>query len=147
MKIKTHPPVTVLYSSHRTTLKELKQLQPVVKDLYTEAANNALISGPLYWIYHGADGKPDTEFTLEIAIPIQGQYSSSKFLTKQLTPFKAVTCLYEGSYDQIYAGYSEILQYIDAHKIPINEESRELYLNVDFQQPENCVTEIQVGAL
>ena len=147
MHIKTHPPVTVLYSSHRATLKELNQLQPVVKELYSEAANNAFISGPLYWIYHGADGKPDTEFTLEIALPILGNYSAGKFSTRQLNPFKAVTYRYEGSYDRIYAGYHEIMQYIDDHKIPINEESRELYLNVDFEQPENCITEIQVGTL
>ena len=147
MYIKTHPPVTVLYSTHRVTLKELNQLQNVVKELYAEAAANAFISGPLYWIYHGADGKPDTEFTLEIAVPVQGAVNASKFQVKQLSPFKAVTHRFEGSYDQLYAAYGDIMHHIDSNKIPINEESREVYLNVDFQQPENNVTEIQMGVL
>ena len=70
MHIKTHPPITVLSSSHRTTLRELDQFGPVMKEMYEEIIQQkTLVGGPLYWIYHGLDGKPDTTFTLEIVIP------------------------------------------------------------------------------
>jgi effector-binding domain-containing protein len=148
MKIKTHPPLTVLYSTHRTTIQQLNQfVGTVMKDLYTEAANSTLVSGPVYWIYHGMDGKPDTEFTLEIALPIQGKFESSKFSIKDLPAFKTVTHVHEGAWEQLHATYGQMMQHIEANKIPMKDECRELYLNIDFQKPENNITEVQVGIL
>lgn len=149
MYVKTHPPVTVLYSQHQTSLQQLSQfVGTVVKDLCAEATqHNALISGAPIWIYHGMDGKPDTVFTLEIAIPIQGDFKPSRFAIKQLQPFKAVTHTHEGAWDTMSETYGEILHHIDANKIPMNEECREVYLNIDFQQQEYNVTQIQMGVI
>jgi effector-binding domain-containing protein len=147
MDIKTHPGVTVLYSTHRTTLNELSQFSSVSKELVAEAAAHSFVSGPVYWIYRGVDGKPGTVFTLEIAVPIQGVFKSSKFSIKELTPFKAVTHRHEGPWEQLANSYESIMQFIDSKKIPLNDEYREMYLNVDFQRPENNITEMQVGCL
>jgi effector-binding domain-containing protein len=149
MYVKTHPPVTILYSRHQTTIPQLSQfVGNVVKELYAEAVqHNVLISGAPIWIYHGADGKPDTVFTLDIAIPIQGHLESSRFAIKQLQPFKAVTHTHEGAWSSLTNTYQEIMQHIDANKIPMNEECREVYLNIDFQQPEYNVTQVQMGVI
>ena len=148
MTTKTHPPLTVLYSTHQTTLQQLGPfVGTVMKELYIEAAQNSTVTGPIYWIYHGADGKPDTVFTLEIALPIQGVFQSSKFFVKELHAFKAVSHIHEGSWDQLYATYAQIMQHIEANKIPLKDECRELYINIDFQKPENNITEVQVGIL
>jgi len=149
MHVKTHPPVTVLYSTHQTNIHQLSEFVGIVlKDLCTEAVQqNALISGAPYWIYHGMDGKPDTIFTLEIAVPVQGAVKSTRFATKQLPAFKAVTYTHEGSWTSMPQAYGQIMHYIDANKIPMLEECREMYLNIDFQQPENNVTQIQVGVV
>lgn len=148
MTIKTHPGLTVIYSAHHTTIQQLNQFAgTVIKDLYKEAAGNTIISGPVYWLYHGADGKPDTVFTLEIALPIQGMFASNKFSVKQLPPFKAIAHIHEGPWEQLYATYGQMMQHIEANKIPISDECRELYLNIDFQNPENNITEVQVGIL
>ncbi len=147
MQVKVHPPVTVLSSSHRTTLKQLDKFGPVIADIYKEASGRCFISGPLYWIYHGLDGKPDTEFTLEIALPIQGDLTSSKFEVKELPSFKAIQHLHEGDFKKLPESYELIMQYIDAHKIPLQDESRELYFNIDFDEPEHNLTQIQVGVL
>lgn len=149
MYVKTHPPITVLYSRHQTSIQQLSQfVGKVVKDLCAEAVqHNALISGAPIWIYHGADGKPDTVFTLDIAIPIQGQFESSRFAIKQLQPFKAVTHTHEGAWNSLTNTYQEIMHHIDANKIPMNEECREVYLNIDFQQPQYNVTQVQVGVI
>jgi effector-binding domain-containing protein len=118
-----------------------------MKDLYAEAATSTLVSGPLYWIYHGLDGKPDTVFTLEIALPIQGKFQSSKFSIKELPAFKTITHIHEGAWEQLSATYGQMMQHIEANKIPMKDECRELYLNIDFEKPENNITEVQVGIL
>jgi effector-binding domain-containing protein len=145
MQVRMHPAVTVLYSTHKTTLKDLSQLSNVSKEVYTDAANHAFVSGPVYWIYHGADGNPETVFTLEIAVPIQGFFNSSKFSIKELKPFKAVVHRHEGSWEQLGNSYGQIMQFVESNRIPIKDEFREIYLNVDFQRPENNITEVQVG--
>lgn len=149
MQIKTYPPVTVLYSRHQTTISQLGGLVgTVAKDLVAEAVEfDALISGPIIWIYHGMDGKPDTEFTLDIAVPVQGTVRSSRFTVKQLPAFKALTHNHEGAWTDMPQTYGEIMQHVDAHKIPLTEESRELYYNIDFQHPEHNITQIQIGVV
>ena len=148
MQIKTHPPITVLYSTHRTTIKDLPQfIGTVMKDLYSEAASHTTVSGPVYWMYHGMDGNPDTIFTLEIALPIQGEYPASRFAIKQLPAFKAISHIHEGNWGQLHATYAEMMQHLEANKLPLKDECREIYINIDFQKPENNITEVQVGIL
>jgi len=148
MTIKTHPPLTVLYSSHQTTIPGLKQfVGTIMKDLYSEAANNTMICGPVHWIYHGMDGKPDTLFTLEIALPVQGAFKSQKFSIKQLAPFKTIVHIHEGAWEQLHTTYQQMMQHIETNKIPMKDECRELYLNIDFHEPENNITEVQVGII
>lgn len=146
MTVKTHPPLTVLYSTHQTTIQQLSSFAgTIMKDLYSEAAKKAIVSGPVYWIYYGMDGKSDTVFTLEIALPVQGTFHSSKFSIKELPAFKTVTHIHEGAWEQLYATYGQMMQHIEANKIPMKDECRELYLNIDFQKPQNNITEVQVG--
>lgn len=149
MEIKTHPPVTVLFSSHQTTLSTLHQfIGTVLKDLLAEAASQqAFISGPGYWVYHGSDGKPDTQFTLEIALPVQGITSSQKFGVKQLPAFKALVQEHVGAWENLSVTYGQILKHVDERKIALTDECREIYLNVDFQQPANNITIVQMGIL
>ena len=146
MQIKANPPVTVLYSTHQVTIKQLGELGQTIKDLYAEAVkNDVFISGPLHFIYHGCDGNPDTVFTLEIAVPVQGAVNSNKFQVKQLQPFQAITYLHDGPWEQLPESYTQIMKFVDDKKIPLNEEARELYLNMDFENPENNITLVQVG--
>lgn len=148
MTTKTHPPLTVLYSTHRTTLNDLgKLIGTVINDLYLEAAGKTAICGPAYWIYKGVDGKPDTVFTLEIALPIQGHFTTSRFLIKNLPSFKNVSHIHEGAWEQLHATYAQMMQHVEANKVPINDECREIYINIDFEKPENNITEVQVGIL
>lgn len=149
MEIKTHPPVTVLFSTHQTSLNTLHQYVGIVlKDLLAEAASlQALISGPVYWVYHGADGKPDTQFTLEIALPVQGVTTSQKFGVKQLPAFKALVHEHVGAWEELPSVYGQLLKHIDDRKIPMNDECREIYVNIDFQNPANNITTVQMGIL
>jgi len=149
MYLKTHPPMTVLYSQHETTIQHLSEFVGIVlQDLCAEAiANKAVISGPVIWVYHGMDGKPDTVFTLTIALPIQGEFTPARFAIKQLPAFKAVTHTHEGPWNTLTETYEEIMHHIDANKIPITEESREVYLNIDFKHPQHNITQVQMGVV
>jgi len=146
MEIKTHPPVKILSSRNRTTLQQLGQFGPVMQEMYEEIiSKKVFISGPLCWIYHGLDGKPDTEFTLEIAIPVEGNIQSDKFTVRELAPFKALVHTHDGPFEQLPDSYKMIMRYVDENKIPILDESREVYLNIDFKRPQYNITQIQVG--
>lgn len=139
--------MTVLYSTHRTTLSQLNQFAgTVVKELHAEAvANDLLVSGPVYWIYQGMDGNPDTIFTLEIALPIQGTVKASRFATRELAPFKAASHMHEKAWTKIPATYALLMQYVSMNHLRITGEFREIYWNIDFDNPENNLTEVQVG--
>ncbi len=45
----------------------------------------------------------------------------------------------------LYMG--SLLKYIDDRKIAINDECREIYVNIDFQNPGNNITTVQMGVL
>ncbi|MDX2049464.1 MAG: GyrI-like domain-containing protein [Chitinophagaceae bacterium] len=147
MEIKTSPSLKVLYSTHQTSIPKLSQfVGTVVKELYAEAVSaNVLISGPPYWIYKGMDGREDTVFTLEIAIPVQGSINSKKFKVKELPPFRSVSHVHEFAWDNLPATYGQIMQYIALNKLGVTNECREVYLNIDFNQPLNNRTEVQMG--
>jgi effector-binding domain-containing protein len=141
------PSMKVLYSSHRTTIPQLGEfVGTIAKQLYAEAARlGVLVSGPQYWMYHGMDGNPQTEFTLEIALPVQGDVNNSSFSSKVLPPYKSLNHLHKGAWENMPDSYGELLAYIDANKIPMTDECREVYLNVDFENPSNNRVEIQMG--
>jgi effector-binding domain-containing protein len=149
MEIKTHPSMKVLYSTHQTTIPQLGNFVAVVaKELYAEASKlGVLVSGPQYWIYHGMDGNNDTVFTLEIAVPIQGDIQSSKFAVKELPAYKSVSHMHAGAWEQMPETYGYVLQHIEQHTIAMTDECRECYLNVDFANPENNRVEVQMGVL
>lgn len=137
----------VLYSTHQTTLSQLGQLAGVVvKELYAEAVRNqVLVSGPCYWLYKGMDGHPETVFTLDIALPIQGNIADSRFATKDLPAFKAATHVHESRWENLSGTYAQLFQYIALNHHQITGEFREVYLIIDMENPENNLTEVQVG--
>lgn len=137
----------VLCSTHQTTIPQLGQfVGTVARELYAEVVQQGgMISGPQYWVYHGMDGKEDTVFNLEIALPIQGEITSSKFIVKELPPLKSLSHWHEGPWENMPDTYADILQHIEQHRIPMIDECREVYYNVDFDDPENNRVEILLG--
>ncbi len=73
MFIRTHPFMTVLYSSRQAKLTDLPAFSgSIARELYRYVADLDLpVCGPQYWFYYGVDGRPETRFTLEVALPIQ----------------------------------------------------------------------------
>jgi predicted hydrocarbon binding protein len=55
----------------------------------------------------------------------------------------AATALHKGSYDTILNTYREMIPAVYKHGHPIQENGREAFPNLDFENPENTVVEIQ----
>ena len=148
MVIKSVPAIPVLFFTTRTALKDIAQyVGTVAKQLYAVAAKQELLpTGPLQWIYLGADGKPDTVFTLEIALPVDGlPKEESLFLYKELPPFECVSTLHHGAWEHLYKTYDRVIGDVLANGKSLSGFCREQYLYMDFNNPANNITEVQIG--
>lgn len=148
MQVRMYPAMNVLYSTFQTSLTTLHdKIGTVARDLYAEAASqHLLVSGPAYWFYYGADGQPDTIFTLEIAIPVSGiAEPNGQFLFKELPPFHCLSLLHEGPWSDLKHTYAKLLEKAGTDKSAINGICREVYINIDFSREEYNLTEVQLG--
>lgn len=148
MIIKKAPSMNLFCFSTEATLMELgKYVRVKAQETYIEAIKNNLeITGPIYWIYYGMDGNPNTKFKLEIGVPVQFANSASNgFTCKNIEKMELATCVHEGSWDKFPQSYESLVgEIMKSGKIP-NGIAREVYINIDFENPENNITEIQLG--
>lgn len=148
MLVRTHPPMTVLYQTRQATLGELGNYAgTVVKELYQYVSDlDLLVCGPQYWFYYGVDGRPDTRFTLEIAIPVNGHIPTALLpYFKQIPYFKCLSHRYEGPWQGLSEEYAKMIEYINGNGLNMNGIYSESFLHVDLNSPENNITEIQIG--
>jgi effector-binding domain-containing protein len=148
MLIRTHPYMTVLYSTRQATLSDLPSFAgTVVRDLYHYVADlDLLVCGPQYWFYYGVDGKPQTRFTLEVALPVQGKIPTAVLpYFKRIPAFRCLSSRYEGPWEGIAAEYQRMLAYISDNDLKMNGIYAESFLHIDFDDPANQITEIQIG--
>jgi effector-binding domain-containing protein len=140
--------MAVLFQTRQATLGELGSFAgTVVKELYKYVADlDLLVCGPQYWFYYGVDGRPETRFTLEIAIPVLGQIPTALLpYFKQIPYFKCLSHRYEGPWEGLSGEYAKMVEYINWNGLNMNGIYAEAFLNVDFTTPGNNITEIQIG--
>lgn len=149
MEIKTQQPVKVLFKSVQTTLKSLKESAGDTPDkLYEVAGKSSLVpSGAQCWRYLNADGNPDTVFTLEMGLPVNGSGMPSEFAIKEYPAFKYVSVIHHGTWDTIGQTYDRLIGELKMKGMNMSNECREVYLVVDEADPQNHQTEVQVGVL
>jgi len=148
MQVKEVKPINFIYYRTETNLGDLVNLLPVAQEIYREAVNNDLsITGPVHWHYFGFTGEENKPFTLEIALPVSQVLSGydGKFHFKRTEPFKCVSLIHEGGWNEIPSTYDKMMQFITKHKLEPLTVNREIYVNADFNTPEANVTEIQIG--
>lgn len=142
-------PISFLFFRTETTLGELGNFFHVANELHAEALKRKLqVTGPIHWHYFGfiEISKP---FTLEIALPVGEvlQEYDGPFHFKRTQNFKCVTLIHEGDWLQMTDSYEKLIQYTHANQFTPAGVSREIYMNVDFVNPQANVTEIQLGVL
>ena len=140
--------MNVLYCTFQTSLLTIHdKIGTVARDLYGEAARqHLLVTGPVYWLYYGADGRPETVFTLEIAIPVSGMPETNEiFRFKELESFRCLSTLHEGAWSGLKETYGALFEKVQAENLAMNNICREIYLNVDFSRDVCNLTEVQIG--
>jgi effector-binding domain-containing protein len=148
MQIREIPPITLLCCRMKVNLAGmLSHVRVRSRELYAEAHTQDMeITGPLYWIYHGADGNPETIFQLYIGIPVTPTDQELKsFSILRIETFRCASFIHFGPWEQLPSVYGRILQQIQSEGYQLTGENREVYLNMDFTDEGNHITEIQIG--
>jgi effector-binding domain-containing protein len=148
MKIKEVRPINFLFFRTRTTVDQLEKFIPVGQQLFREAVDNSLpITGALQWHYHNFNIDPGIPFDFEIALPVGAipEEYDGEFHVKRTEAFKCICTEHEGDWLAIPQTYCEILKFASEHNLSLNSSSREIYTNVDLQDPSANITEIQLG--
>lgn len=141
--------LNVLAYSQRLKLSELQMLVGVVpQDIVKVALENGFtITGCQIWNYNGCDGKPETEFELKICLPVDTAGRSlehTRYKLETLPAIQVEETIHRGDWSQLGPTYCELFgRMAQQGKVP-NGCTREIYLQVDFEHPENNITEVQV---
>jgi effector-binding domain-containing protein len=146
--LKQVKPINFLFFRTETTVSELEKFLPIANELFREAFEKKLrVTGPVHWHYFGFTGDVRKAFTLEIALPVAevlNEYDGN-FHFKRTEEFKCVSIIHEGNWLEIPNSYDKLMQFISKKNLKMNAMNREIYINVDFANPEANVTEIQAG--
>ncbi len=148
MENKNIKPINVLCYAEQTNIAGIGSLvRTKAHELYKDAiANDLEITGPVYWIYQGMDGDPQTVFTLEIAVPVHPSSSyKGKFSLKELPEFKCISVVHNGPWQQMSQIYKTLIGTVFQKKQSLSGICREIYINVNYIDFDKNITEIQVG--
>jgi effector-binding domain-containing protein len=146
--LKKVKPTNFLLFRTETTVNELNQFMGVAPELFREAvANKLTITGPVHWHYFDFYGDFEKPFTLEIALPVGEVLDNydGKFHFKRTQDFACVSLMHEGNWLEMPTSYQRLMEFADANQLNPAGLNRELYINVDFTNPEGNSTEIQMG--
>jgi effector-binding domain-containing protein len=147
MEIKELNRVFVYYKQITTTLKEINNF---VGDTPAKVAEEAIkngfkIVGPQIWNYIGADGNPDSKFTVDICFPIEGVFDNIDSNIKNLEGYKSACYVLKGPWSELSNAYSVLIGEMGKQGFKPSDTCREVYHLCDFENPQNCITEIQMG--
>lgn len=150
MRTITVKAMKALKFSTKATLKDLNKYTGVKpNELYIEAQKLGYQTWDAQvWQYTGADGKMDTEFTLDILLPIRGDGNGTRsqlFEIVEVPEFKALQMLHEGPWSEIGPVYCQLMKYVAEKHLQPTGVTRENYIRCDFENQENCITEVLVG--
>jgi effector-binding domain-containing protein len=148
MQIKQVKPINFLFFRTETTVQDLGNFLTVAQELFKTAVEyNLMITGAVHWHYFDFTGNEHKPFTLEIALPVSDfpEEYDGKFHLKRTEPFKCVSTVHEGGWQQIPSTYGKLVEFITNEKLTPLAVNREIYVNVDFKNPEANTTEIQMG--
>ncbi|MFD2932391.1 GyrI-like domain-containing protein [Spirosoma flavum] len=147
-KIKETETFTGLSFATQATLQTLSRHVPdVANNLYAEATRLGLdITGPIQWIYTGINGDETNEFQLAIVLPIsQTGNQSDSFSYQSFPAFRCASYSHTGLWSDFGELYNALFFQLYRDCYQNDGCVREIYSVVDFENPENCVTEVQIG--
>jgi effector-binding domain-containing protein len=149
MEIKELSRVFVYYQQITTTLKEINHF---IGDTPAKVAEEAIkkgykIIGPQIWNYTGVDGNPDSRFSVDICFPVENSSETEDPYTKYLEGFNGACYILKGPWSELNSAYSILISEMETQNLKPSDKCREVYHLCDFENPINCITEIQLGIL
>lgn len=147
MEKKTIAAKKVLKYSLQTTLANIKTDPGKIPVEIVQKAEELGIdmAEPQIWQYNGADGKPDTKFQLDICLPVKEiKEEAGKFSFDILPEITCISEIHKGSYATLGNTYCRLFGEISRKGIIPAMVGREEYINCDFENEENNITEIQI---
>lgn len=138
---------TVLMYTMKSTLATIStDAGEIPNELMTKAAELGLeITGPQIWQYRGVDGNPNATFDLDICVPVaNAKGDAGKFKFVDLPEINCISHIHNGPYSQLSDAYNRIFGEMGRKGLIPTGASREVYHVCDFENQENCKTEIQV---
>lgn len=147
MEKKTVSATTVLMYALNATLKTIvTDSGNIPNELMAKAAELGLeVTGSQIWDYHGADGRPDTKFKMKICVPVkEAKGDPGKFSFEELPEITCISETHKGPWNQLGNTYHRIFGEMSRKKLAPTGANREIYINCDFENEENNITEVQV---
>jgi len=139
--------VNVIMFTMKSTLSTIAQdAGNIPMELMQKAEELGLeITGPQIWQYRNVDGSPTSLFDMDICIPIkEAKGNAGKFIYKELPEITCVSEIHKGAWSDLKNTYSRMMGEMTRNGMIPGNMSREVYLVCDFENPENCLTEIQL---
>lgn len=150
MKTKTAPAMKVLACEIKSCMKTLSSdVGNLNKEIFKIAIDNGLHpAGPQFWIYKWESENPNAEaqFLLNICLPVAtfgANYKDEVFKLNHLLPFNHLAIEHLGSWANLPSTYGKLMNEMQNQKLIPGKTCRELYINCDFENPENNITEVQ----
>jgi len=147
MEKKTVQKVNVLCISLDTKITTLMQdTGTLPNELIEKAMELGLeITDPQIWVYDGCDENPNTPFELTIAIPVaQSLGYTGKFRFAEFPEMNCISEIHKGPWAKLGETYQKLMPAIMQQGLVYTGTSREVYHICDFENQENCITEIQI---
>jgi|GEM_PF-2115527 len=149
MEKKIMPSQKAIVKTVRTTLKTIvSAFGEWPCKMWAEVEKSGLqVAGAAVFVYRGCDENPDTEFELQMCVPVV-DYSAyqGEFEKVELQEFTCLESLFVGSMPDIGPkGWTPFMTEVMQKNIAFTKESREVYIKwVDFNSPDNQVL-MQIG--
>lgn len=150
METKIAPAMQVLAKEVKTNIKTLVQdVGEIPKEIFKNAIQNGLHpAGPKYWLYEWTNNNPseDAEFNLIICLPVATfgvKYENNDFELKALSAYKHVSEMHFGAWENLKKTYGKLMGEIQKQRMVPGNSCREIYINCDFENPENNIPEVQ----
>ena len=147
MEKKNIEKTTVLKYTMTTTLATIAtDPGEVPNEIVAKAQELGLeILGPQIWQYNGVDGQPNSEFKLDICLPVkEAKGDAGKFSFDVLPAITCVSVIHKGPWSELENTYNRLFGEISRNGIIPTDSSREVYHVCDHENETNNVTEIQL---
>lgn len=150
IQVNTQPPICFLYHLEETTVNQLHTFieRGIPQKVQLDALQHGMrITGPVYWNYFGFTGDENKPFILEIAIPIDALKDdyTGMYKQRQSEAYQCIVATHEGDWMKIPETYGKVFAFAAEQGLTPSGHNRELYLNADFNKPQNNITQIQLG--